>query len=133
MVKEEILAGLKYAIAKGEPLAEAMMSFYNAGYLKKDVEEAARALQISQLPQTQPLQQPTQPVKQPLQQQVQLKQIPRAPVRVIQRVSEYKERPKILGKAIIIMLVLFLVFLLGILVTVFLFREELANFIGNIL
>ncbi len=133
MVKEEILAGLKYAIAKGEPLAEAMMSFYNAGYLKKDVEEAARVLQTSQLPQTQPLQQPTQPVKQPLKQQVQPKQIPPAPVRVIQRVSEYKKRPKILGKAIIIMLVFFLVFLLGILVTVFLFREELANFIGNIL
>jgi hypothetical protein len=130
MVKEEILSGLKYALAKGEPLPEAMMSFYNAGYLKKDIEEAARALQIPQLSQTQqPLQQPTQPV----QQQVQPGQLPQTPVKVVQRVSEYKERPKTAGRAIILMLVFFLVLLLGVLVAVFLFKDELSELIGSIL
>lgn len=125
MVKEEILEGLKYAVAKGEPLAEAMMSFYNAGYLKEDVEEAARALQAPQLPQTQQFIQPGQQQAQPGQLQ--------APVRVVQRVSEYRERPKTAGKALIIILVFFLISLLGILVAVFLFRDELAELLGGIL
>ena len=133
MVKEEILEGLKYALAKGEPLAEAMMTFYNAGYLKKDIEEAARALQAPQLSQTQqPLQQPTQPGQQPLQQARQPGQL-QAPVKVVQRVSEYKERPKTAGKAVILLLVFFLVVLLGILVAVFLFKDELSELLGNIL
>jgi hypothetical protein len=134
MVKEEILEGLKYALAKGEPLAEAMMSFYNAGYLKKDIEEAARVLQA---PQLQPTQQSTQPVQQPLQQplkqQAQPGQLPQTPVKVVQRVSEYRERPKTAGKAVILMLVFFLILLLGVLVAVFLFRDELSELLGNIL
>ncbi len=133
MVKEEILEGLKYALAKGEPLPQAMMSFYNAGYSKEDVEEAARALQAPQLPQTQqPLQQPAQPVNQPSQQPLQPNQ-PQAPVKVVQRVSEYKERPKIRGKALILLLVFFLILLLGVLVAVFLFKDELSELLGNIL
>jgi hypothetical protein len=130
MVKEEILEGLKYALAKGEPLPQAMMSFYNAGYLKKDIEEAARVLQAPQLLQTQ---QPTQPVQQPPQQQAQPGQLPQAPVKVVQRVSEYRERPKTAGKAVILMLVFFLVLLLGVLVAVFLFKDELSELLGNIL
>jgi hypothetical protein len=130
MVKEEILEGLKYALAKGESLPQAMMSFYNAGYLKKDIEEAARVLQA---PQLQPTQQPTQPVQQPLQQQAQPGQLPQAPVKVVQRVSEYRERPKTAGKAVILMLVFFLVLLLGVLVAVFLFKDELSELLGNIL
>ena len=130
MVKEEILEGLKYALAKGEPLAQAMMSFYNAGYLKKDIEEAARVLQA---PQLQPTQQLAQPVQQPLQQQAQPGQLPQTPVRVVQRISEYRERPKTAGKALILMLVFFLVLLLGVLVAVFLFKDELSELLGNIL
>lgn len=122
MVKEEILEGLKYAVARGETLPKAMMSFYNAGYSKQDIEEAARALQASQLPQTQ----------QPLQQQAQPGQL-QSPVKVIQRVSEYKERPKIKGKALILILVFALIALLGVLVAVFLFKDELAELLGGIL
>lgn len=39
---DDILGGLKAAIERGEPLKDAMMSFYNAGYAKEDIEEAAR-------------------------------------------------------------------------------------------
>jgi hypothetical protein len=117
MVKEEIIEGLKYAVAKGETLPEAMMSFYNAGYSKQDIEEAARALQAPQLLQTQPIQQPSQRVK-----------VPKA-----QRVSAYEEKPKTMGKALIMVLVFFLILLLGILVAVFLFRDELADLLGSIL
>jgi len=129
MPKEKILEGLKYAIARGESLPKAMMSFYNAGYLKQDIEEAARALQTPQLPQTQ-FAQPTQkPTKQQAQQP---SQMPQAPV-VSQKVSAYGEKPKTMGKALIFILVFFLILLLGILVAVFLFRDELSELLGGIL
>ncbi len=46
MVKEEILTGIKQAMSQGESLQEAMQSFYNAGYEKRDIMEAARGYQL---------------------------------------------------------------------------------------
>jgi len=45
MVREDILGGLKAALAKGQTLRQAMMSFYNAGYVKAEIEEAGKVLQ----------------------------------------------------------------------------------------
>ncbi len=128
MVKEEILSGLKYAIARGDSLAKAMTSFYNAGYLKKDVDEAARVLQAPQLPQTQPITQPsTQPQQAPQTTQQPIQQ-PLAPV--VQRVSAYEQKPK--RKGLMFVLVFFLILLLGILVVIFLFKDELAGLLGGV-
>ena len=44
MVREDILGGLRIAVEKGESLFEAMMTFYGAGYSKKEIEESAEAL-----------------------------------------------------------------------------------------
>lgn len=44
MINEEILGGLRAALEKGQTLRAAMMSFYNAGYKKEEIEEAARSL-----------------------------------------------------------------------------------------
>jgi hypothetical protein len=41
MVNEEILAGLKSAVERGESLNRAMLTFLNSGYKKEEVEEAA--------------------------------------------------------------------------------------------
>jgi len=41
MVKEEIAAGLRNALARGEPLERAMRSFVNAGYNPQEVQQAA--------------------------------------------------------------------------------------------
>lgn len=46
MPREDIVRGLEGAMSKGETLERAMYSFYNAGYRREDVEEAARALSI---------------------------------------------------------------------------------------
>ncbi len=59
MVNEEILGGLKLALSKGESLKQAMMSFYNAGYKKEEIEEAAKALQGQKIEK-----EPVQPVQQ---------------------------------------------------------------------
>ena len=45
MVNKDILAGLRSAIVRGYSLDEAMISFFNAGYKKEEIEESARALQ----------------------------------------------------------------------------------------
>jgi hypothetical protein len=44
MVNEEIIGGLVSALSRGEPLQKAMMTFYNAGYKKEDIEEAAKTV-----------------------------------------------------------------------------------------
>jgi len=172
MVREDILEGLKLAALKGEPLRKAMMSFYNAGYTKKDIEEAARALQALPVQQRTPQQSTSQPVTTPVQiqqpqdqpqaipppqpvPQVQpplmasqfpiiqpaLTQIPiqfvdprlQPPTNVIQRVSEYGQKPSLMNLVITFMLVFFLLFLLGVLTAVFLFKEELSNIFSGFL
>ncbi len=45
MAREDILGGLKSALMRGYTLKDAMISFYNAGYSKEDIEESARTLQ----------------------------------------------------------------------------------------
>ena len=145
-VKEEILEGLKVAISRGEPLRDAMMSFYNAGYSKQDVEDSARALQAPQIPgqyQTPPPQQiqtqsPTQPqtklqtqIPPQGQQQIIPPQI-QQPLNV-QRVSGYEKKPKLLGNTLIYILVFFLVLLIGLLASLFLFREEITSFFNNLI
>lgn len=47
MPREDIIGGLKNALARGQPLQSAIQSFLNAGYAKEDVEEAARSLSSS--------------------------------------------------------------------------------------
>ena len=126
MVREDILGGLKSALSKGESLRQAMMSFYNAGYKKEDIEAAARALQQQKA--TEQFQQPM------LQKQVQQAQ-PQKPVQKtvqppIQMVSAY-EQPKPTGKGAVIVLIVALLFLLGILVSLFLFRTEIVEFFNK--
>lgn len=43
LTNQEILGGLKSALARGQNLKQAMMSFYQAGYKKEEIEDAARA------------------------------------------------------------------------------------------
>jgi hypothetical protein len=42
MVNEEIVGGLKNALEHGDNIKNAMMSFFNAGYEKNEIEESAR-------------------------------------------------------------------------------------------
>lgn len=43
---ESILGGLESALARGQPLKKAMISFRNAGYKEKNIREAARKFQV---------------------------------------------------------------------------------------
>ncbi len=50
MVNQEILGGLKHALNRGESLEKAMLSFYNAGYRKEEIEETAKFIQSGGVP-----------------------------------------------------------------------------------
>ncbi len=177
MVNEEILGGLKLALSKRESLKQAMMSFYNAGYKKEEIEEAARALQEQKIEK-----EPIQPVKKTkLKKQKPAQKVPQTkPSKTIQRVSSYEkeppapgireglrgaikqlekidvslktkpkvikqklikkpqkiftygEKPKPKGKLITLILVFSLLFLLGILVAIFLFKQEIVEFLNSL-
>ena len=132
MVNEDLLGGLKSALSRGQSLKQAMASFYNAGYKKEDIELAAKALQTPQIPQK--IQQPVQPV-QPIQQPPRTKQIQKlpqqTPPKIIQRVSKYEQsKPK--GKWLLFIMIFILLILLGILASVILFKQELAEFFNNL-
>jgi hypothetical protein len=47
MGKEDIIAGLKQAVARGDSLERAKISFINAGYSRKDVEDSVYSVQNS--------------------------------------------------------------------------------------
>ena len=81
MVKVDILGGLREALTRGESLKQAMISFYNAGYKKQEIEGAARALQMQPTVQVQTV---TTPQTQPKGAQKKAEK-PKA----IQRVSSY--------------------------------------------
>jgi len=147
MVKEEIFEGLKVALSKGESLQRAMMSLFNAGYSKEEIEEAAHYLQASQTPvQPQSPQQaqlqPTQPAAKPVQQQTskpqsktqpKLQPLQKTPKQKVQKVSAYEGKPKSTGIIVTGILIFLLILLIGILVAVFLFKDKLASFFSNIL
>lgn len=117
-----ILEGLRVALITGDSLKQAMISFYNAGYKKEEIEQAARELQIERHGQS--IQQ------RPLQKQVQ-KKIEAKP-KTIQKVSDYSsypiKGPKSKGKIILIFFITLLVILLGSLLALFLFKEQVLDF-----
>jgi len=146
MLKEELVEGIREAMSRGEPIEKAMMSFYNSGYAKQDIEEAASAVQYSGSQQPiyqtkkagiQP--QPAQPTPTyQVQPQTQFFQTPIVQQRpmvqpgVIQRVSAYGPRPSGMSMAITIVLVAALLFLIGLLAAVILFKDEISTFFGNL-
>jgi len=163
MVNQEIFWALKSAIARGQTLEQAMLTLFNTGYEKKEIQEAGRALQIEQYNQqvkspqkTEPkrpkriqpvqpqeIQQPSQteqfqPVQQETQQPLQTSQqfsYEKTP----QKVSSYEETYKRVmenknkqnaekgSKILVITLIIVLALLLGTLIALFIFKEQIIE------
>jgi len=161
MINEEILGGLKAALARGESLEKAMMTFYNAGYDKTQIEESARSLQMYERQPTK-VQQPKQtqfvsPVipkkreptrkeirekrkqerlaqkrmKKPVLKEIQPKPTPVQSRPPRQSISQYGDQNP-RDKLLVIILVFMLLFLLSILATIFFFKDELISLFNNL-
>jgi len=95
MVNHEIVEGLRTALARGYSLQQAMISFFNAGYKKEDIEEAARALYTHP---SQPLSHPGKPtpeeVKKPVSHKTQPIQTHQAAQQMQPAQTSEKPKPK---------------------------------------
>lgn len=175
-MNEEILGGLKSAIERNESLKKAMMTFYNAGYKKEEIEEAARFLSQNPIPapsQTLPVVQaepakpkqglfqkkeaqklsspktaPTVPSAVPVAPLVSPQPAPSTPLvnkQIVsnygnqiqkplpqnqQKVSNYTEK-KSNDTVLIVILIIILVLLFGILASIFLFKNQIINFLSS--
>lgn len=162
MINIEILEGLKRATESGNTLKRAMMSFYNSGYEKLEIETAAKeflaqksgrsSLIIPQQPIAQPIQQQVQQV-QPTTQQVQQPQVVQQPIQQIaqpiQQIAQPIQQPaqliqpmnkqnvsqyekKSKVSGITVFLISALIVLLILLTLMFVFRSQLISFFNNI-
>ncbi len=176
-MNEEILGGLRSAVERGESLNKAMMTFYNSGYKKEEIEEAARFLnqnpiQVSQTPSlsnSKPTQgffgkllsekkpeskqiPQTNEISSPAIPQAVIPDVSKAPKSnspsspvisnygesqqnspvqpVVQQVSNYGNEG-VKDRVAITLLIVVLVILVGLLASVFLFKQEITNFLSS--
>ena len=151
MTNEEILGGLKSALERGESLKKAMMTFFNAGYKREEIEDAARTLNEMNFQPELKTQQPQKnipiisqlkPVDIPPKKIIsqtsstpnlsQPSQIPSAPQEIsssVQKVSSYGENKK---SVLIPILIGILIFLFIILASLFIFKQQVINFFASL-
>lgn len=133
MVNNEIFEGLKLALSRGYTLEQAMLSFFNAGYKREEIEEAARALQT---PSAQSTPSTSKPISEKINKKIVKPQIKPIEKKIIneeekQKISKYEGKIKPKGKLITILLIIFLLLFVGILLGALIFRKELIDFLSS--
>ncbi|MCK4552921.1 hypothetical protein KAT80_01835 [Candidatus Pacearchaeota archaeon] len=147
-MREDILGALKSALIRGETLKKAMMTLYNAGYKKNQIEESAAALQqiiqqqkpVAQAKPSQSIQQPKriQKVSDYGQTSTKLQQTPIAQVKPLQPIQEFVQpsfqpiQQPVQSKIKIILIIFSLIILIGILVGSLLFSSELIEILNSV-
>lgn len=152
MTNQEIIGGLRSAIERGENLKDAMMTFYQAGYSKIDIEDAAKAYlsQTGKVPEVasgKRLQSPAVPIAKKKQGEIPKPETPEkkgAPATIPKpETPEKKKTPQIISKygeikkksesskSLTITLVVILGLLLVGLALVFLFKTEFVDFFNK--
>jgi hypothetical protein len=127
MVREDIVAGLKNAMARGQSLEQAVQSFIRAGYNDLEVREAAKSLSFGassivagnaqggqSLPVPQGQVQPSQQVQQA--QQVVSQSIAPKKLSEIRPIPQVGAKPKRVNMTLIVILIIILLLLVGALV-----------------
>ena len=132
-MNEEIAEGIKFAMSKGETLQQAMQSFYNAGYSRQEVEEAARSLQNQLHIESERGIHAVHPNFGPMQQN-QKNGNENSEASSAQKVSSYEsatqeENPR---KKMIVLVSILLVVLLLVFAGIFFFRGYLLQLFGNL-
>lgn len=126
MVKRELVEGIKNAIERGEPTEKAMMSFYNAGYSKKDIEDAAKQIMFEKFGEK------TEASVSRYEENPEKK---RKPIKIKQskdRVSAYvdEEQKKNYIWIVILSVIIFIVIIL--LISIIFFKEKIIDFFNNL-
>lgn len=150
MTNQEIIGGLRSAIERGENLKDAMMTFYQAGYSKMDIEDAARTylsqtgkiseapIKTNQAPKTTDIKKKQPEIPTPNSSKKTLTTpTPKIPTpnekNNIQIISSYgiTKKQKRSTKTLTVTLIIILTILLGTLSLVFLFNTEFIDFFNK--
>mgnify|MGYP006899816171 CR=1 FL=1 len=125
MKNEFLVEGIRVALERGETMKQAMMSFFNAGYGKEEIESAARIVQQEKVTQTQQAVVPQKTLSKKI--------IPLMKTKTPSptQVSSYETPSKKITLVLIIKIVLILL-ALGTLAFVIIFRKELISFVENL-
>lgn len=130
-LNKDIFEGLKHALERGETLEHATLTFKNAGYSEEEVDYAARSLNMESVPTqptipkkvfTPPRKVPIQNVYVPLQSS-------------FQQVSAYGVKPQenfLQSKGFAISLGIILLILMGVLVSLFFFKDSIIDYLNEI-
>jgi len=145
MVNEDIIGGLRSALTRGYSLDEAVLSFLNAGYKQKEIEEASQVLQsqitgadlsaqpIWTLEEEQIKHQPEGSLVKEKAVVLQKQFSPALPKQVVTKgVAAYTNVNTSRITTITIVLVILLVVLLGILGLMYLFRTQIIDFFNGL-
>lgn len=133
MVNQEIFEGIKNAVSRGQSLRDAMMSFFNAGYNREEIMEAARAVQLGQTSIPNPViinQQPVSPINLQPKPLIPLQQIPTTQnPQTLQKVSNYETPKRSWGNKILLAGLSLLFFMLFVgLILAFIFKTRIVQF-----
>lgn len=140
MVRDDLFGGLKLALSKGETLRKAMITLYNAGYKKEEIEDAAKLLQEQlrnkQVQLSKQFSKPKKVFKKTLQKQIKPKKISikENQISPSKQISSYGNSLQSyqINRMTLIILISFLILLVGTLITVLLFRQSIVEFLNNL-
>jgi hypothetical protein len=151
MVNEEIKAGLKNALDRGQPLNKAIQSLITAGYNPNEVQQAAQEMNISiihHLPESEPQetkpaitqfqnqapqQIPTTPQIQtkPVQQEQTIQKLPQQTIPATQTIAQEKPKKR-MPKALWILIILLVLILLATVSFIFFGKQILDMFFPKV-
>ncbi|HKL24069.1 MAG TPA: hypothetical protein VJ912_01910 [Candidatus Nanoarchaeia archaeon] len=130
MVNQEIVGGIEIAVNRGYSVDDAMISFYNAGYDRNEIEEAARYVKSKKekfVEETK--EQKDKPEEKKKERKIKTPKKKEKP-KTKQNVSEYKSHK---GRNIIIAIIITLVVIAGgLLIGFLLFREEIIKIMESV-
>jgi hypothetical protein len=127
MVNEEIIEGLRAALSRGESLKDAMLSFYNSGYNQEEIEEAAMSVYKGS-PKLNKIDNSTNSFDIEESENKNKENMDKNNEKKVSGVSDYFEKPQKNRKFLLIALIISLIFLIGISIFIFIFRDRLTDF-----
>jgi len=126
MVNNEILEGLRTAMLRGESLQKAMLTFFNAGYSKIEIEQAAAVIQGEKREIFKP-----ETTAQPEQKKPEVKKAEQT--KVEQQASKYgEEKAPTKKNGLIIFLIILLVILFAGLAGMFFFKDQIMSVLSSL-
>lgn len=131
MAKEEIIAGLQNAVARGEPLEKAVGSMILAGYPPAEVEDSARYVNMGIIGRASPSPQQSTVQSAAVEQNPITNSSEKNQAAQISNTAVQEPQKKKSGKLKLILLVLILIILVGLMIFIFFGKQIISSIFGS--